>query len=255
VSALAKNRNTVSRLGDSLSLPMAVALVYAGGLVCRNSAGFAVPGSEALNLVAEGRAEEQVDNSDGDAGDLVVRVTPGIFRFENSGGGDVIAKTDVNSWAWIVDDQTVAKTNGGGSRSRAGRIVDVDAQGVWVEVGRLAHPAKVYLPFAINETDTLAGTSAELVSPVAGAITGMSVIVQKAVTTGGDVTAAVGAAPVVGLACTVADAATKGTVVSDTPTAGDASTAVAAGSRIQVVPAAAFNTAGAVSGFVEITPN
>ena len=37
--------------------------------------------------------------------------------------------------AYIVDDQTVAKTNGSSTRSAAGTIVDVDAQGVWVRVG------------------------------------------------------------------------------------------------------------------------
>jgi hypothetical protein len=33
----------------------------------------------------------------------------------------------------VVDDQTVAKTNGSSSRSVAGIIRDVDADGVWVE--------------------------------------------------------------------------------------------------------------------------
>ena len=30
-------------------------------------------------------------------------------------------------------DQTVAKTNGGNTRSRAGKVFDVDADGVWVD--------------------------------------------------------------------------------------------------------------------------
>jgi hypothetical protein len=51
---------------------------------------------------------------------------------------------------------------------------------------------------------------------------------------------------------TIADAAAKGSIVSDTPTAGDATTAVVAGQRIQIVPAAAFNGGGAVRGILEI---
>ena len=36
---------------------------------------------------------------------------------------------------YVVDDETVAKTNGTNTRSRAGVVVDVDAQGVWVTTG------------------------------------------------------------------------------------------------------------------------
>ena len=50
----------------------------------------------------------------------------------------------------------------------------------------------------------------------------------------------------------LSDAAAKGSIVTDTPTAGDASTVVAAGDRVQIVPAAAFNGGGAVSGILEI---
>lgn len=188
--------------------------------------------------------------ADGDVNGLVQR---GCFPLVNSAGADEITAADIDKACYVVDDQTVARTSAGGTRPLAGTIVAIDEDGVWVEVGAPAKPRRsVTLPFAINETDTLAGTSAELVSPVAGEITRLSVIVQKAVTTGGDVTLANGVTAVDGLACTIADAAAKGTVVTDTPTAGHASTRVAAGGRIQVVPAAAFNTGGAVSGFVEI---
>jgi hypothetical protein len=188
-------------------------------------------------------------------GDVKVNVQTGVFNFANSAGIDAITAANIGQPCFAVDDQTVAKTSAGGIRAAAGVIEDVDSEGVWVAVGPEHRRARrtISLPFFINETDTLAGTSAELVSPVAGAIVGMTVIVQKAVTTGGDVTAAVGVTAVAGLTCTIADAAAKGAIVSDTPTLGDATTVVAVGSRIQVVPAAAFATAGAVSGFIEIS--
>lgn len=106
------------------------------------------------------------------------------------------------------------------------------------------------LAFAIDETDTLAGTSQEIVAPDNGFIDELQVIVQKAVTTGGAVTVNINGVAVAGLQVTVADAATKGTRYSDTPTAKDPTRAFLKGDRIEVVPAAAFATAGAISGYI-----
>lgn len=187
-------------------------------------------------------------------GDVKIDVETGVFNFVNSDGVDAVGQDDVGRVCYLVDDQTVAATSAGNTRAQAGLVIAVDSAGVWVLIGPDVPDLRrtVILPFFINQVDTLAGTSAELVSPVKGEIIGMTVIVQAAVTTGGDVTAAVGATAVDGLTVTVADAATKGTVLSDRPTAGHASTLVSVGDRIQVIPAAAFNAAGAVSGFVAI---
>lgn len=187
--------------------------------------------------------------------DVSIDALSGEWLFKNSAGVDAITVADIGRYCFVIDDETVARTSASGVRPRAGVVMAVDATGVMVATSpQVAAGAErvVRLYFAINETDTLAGTSAELVSPVKGVITRLTTIVQKAVTTGGDVTAAVDTTAVDGLACTIADAATKGSVVTDTPTAGHASTAVAAGQRIQVVPDAAFATAGAISGYVEI---
>ena len=49
---------------------------------------------------------------------------------------DLIAQADAGSDCYIVDDQTVAKTSGTNTRSRAGIVLAVDADGgVWVQVG------------------------------------------------------------------------------------------------------------------------
>ena len=50
--------------------------------------------------------------------------------------GDLIAQADVGADCYIVDDQTVAKTNGTNTRSVAGKIIAVDADGVWVKIGQ-----------------------------------------------------------------------------------------------------------------------
>ena len=68
------------------------------------------------------------------AGDLTVDYRPGVYRFANSSGADAIAKADIGAKCFIVDDQTVAKTDGTGTRSPAGIIDGVDANGVWVRL-------------------------------------------------------------------------------------------------------------------------
>lgn len=249
-----------TRPGASISAPVkAASQIWQGGIVAL-LAGKAIAGraattyAELATLKVAGVADHDILGGAAD-GDEVVAVHQLVAQFANSASGDAITAADIGNPCFLVDDQTVAKTVGNGLRPIAGKIVDVDSASVWVGVAELAGsgPRKLRLPFFINQTDLLAGTSAELVSPVAGAIVGMSVIVQVAVTTGGPITAAVGTTAVAGLSCVIADAATKGTVVSDAPTAGDATTVVAAGDRIQVVPDAAFATAGAVNGYVELT--
>lgn len=131
--ALAADRNTPRAEGDVRRFGVSAgAVIHAGALVVL-SAGFAEPGSAALNLVAVGRAEEAIDNTGGADGDVTVDVRRGVFRFKNSAAADEITAAEIGATAYVVDDETVAKTDGTGARSAAGTIHDVDALGVWVE--------------------------------------------------------------------------------------------------------------------------
>lgn len=133
MTALTKDRNTAQRVGDEFNHPVAAgAHIYAGSLVALDASRDAVPGSVATTLLAAGRAEEEVDNSAGGAGDLTVQVRKGVFQFANDG---TIARVDIGGTAYIVDDETVADNDGTATRSAAGEIVDVDADGVWVQIG------------------------------------------------------------------------------------------------------------------------
>ena len=134
MAALTADRDTVERSGDKLSLPAAAAKkFYAGALGARDASGNATPGAEATTIRGVGRVAETVDNSGGSAGDLLVPIDKGIFRFGNSASGDLISRADIGNDCYIVDDQTVAKTNGSNTRSVAGKVFDVDALGVWVD--------------------------------------------------------------------------------------------------------------------------
>jgi len=136
MGALTQKRETPSRAGDLFSRGIAAdTVIFAGALVCLSATGYAVPGSTATTLTADGIANDTVDNTGGANDDLQVPVERGVFRFANSAAADAITRAEIGDNCYIVDDQTVAKTDGTASRSIAGKIEDVDAQGVWVRIG------------------------------------------------------------------------------------------------------------------------
>lgn len=130
--ALTQPRATKARHSGRWTYPVAAgAKIYQGAIVVLD-AGYAKPGATATGLIALGRAEETVDNTSGAAGAASVPVERGVFYLDNS-ATDAIAQADVGKSAYIVDDETVAKTNGTNTRSTAGIIRAVDTYGVWVE--------------------------------------------------------------------------------------------------------------------------
>jgi hypothetical protein len=117
--------------GKIRSIPVAAGVkIYAGALVVMN-AGYAAPGTTATGLIALGRAEHQVDNTGGAAGALSVKVRRGPVAWNSGAGGDAITEANIGANAYIIDDNTVGLTNGGGggaaTRSVAGRIYNIDA--------------------------------------------------------------------------------------------------------------------------------
>lgn len=136
MAALAADRLIKRKDGVCYADPVAASTrIYAGALVCINSAGFAVPGSVSTTLKVRGVCQEQADNSAGIAGDISVETRKGVYNFKNSTSTDLIARADIGADCYIVDDQTVAKTSGTSTRSIAGKVDDVDSDGVWVRIG------------------------------------------------------------------------------------------------------------------------
>lgn len=108
--------------------------VKAGVRIYRNAmvvldAGFAAPGRTAAGLKARGVAAAEIDNTAGANGAVFCICDKGTFAMVNDGS---VLRTHIGGTAYIVDDQTVAATDGGGTRSAAGQIADVDAAGVWI---------------------------------------------------------------------------------------------------------------------------
>lgn len=139
--ALSASRDTRQQgngpIAARFSIPLkANAVVYAGGIVCTDSTGYGVPASTATGLVAIGRAVSDVDNTGGANGAKRVEVEQGLFAYANS-GVDPLAIADRGGLCYLVDDQTIAKTDGTGTRSCAGTFAEIDpiTSEVWVQIG------------------------------------------------------------------------------------------------------------------------
>ena len=136
MTAATKDRDLQELPGKVRSGPMEAATkVYGGTIACINAAGNITKGATSTALTAIGVFKQSYDNSAGAAGDITADVPRGVYGpFNNSGSADQCLKKHAGANCYIVDDNTVAKTDGSGTRSKAGVIYDVDASnGVWVE--------------------------------------------------------------------------------------------------------------------------
>lgn len=133
MAALTKDRNTIRRAGEFRVEPLASAVrVWKGGILMRNAAGFITRGATATGCIGIGRAEATVDNTAGADGARVIEYRAGVFGFANSSGADAVGQADVGKLCFIVDDQTVARTDGTATRSSAGIVDGIEGDTVWV---------------------------------------------------------------------------------------------------------------------------
>ena|SRR5471030_100076 len=132
--SLIADRNTPYKDSSSIGVPVgANAKIYSGALVAANATGFAVPGATATTLTYLGRAEVYVDNTGGADGAQTVTIRRNkLFKWANS-VADPIDQSCLGKVCYIIDDQTVAKTNGTNTRSAAGIVLGIATDGVWVQ--------------------------------------------------------------------------------------------------------------------------
>lgn len=131
--AMTEGRNTEEILdGKFLVLPVAAnSKIYEGTLIVLDASGNAAMATKATSVTAAGRAEEYVDNSGGGAGDKVVTVRRGVFKWDNS-SDNKITKAHVLKSCYIVDNCTVTSQETGSSI--AGKVIGIDTDGgVFVE--------------------------------------------------------------------------------------------------------------------------
>jgi hypothetical protein len=130
---LIEGRNTARQIAEVIEMPVGAGKkIFEGSLVVLN-AGYAEMGSTATGLMAAGRAETYADNTGGLAGDVTVRIRRGCFLFANS-ATDAVDQADILKDCYVEDDQTVAATDGTGTKSKAGKVISLTPEGVWVEI-------------------------------------------------------------------------------------------------------------------------
>lgn len=128
--AASTSRNNIT---NNALLPWKAAatqVFFAGGIIGVHTDGYAYVGTTATGLIIIGVCAFDLDTTGIADGVKDVLYTSGIIgAFENSASADLIAEDDKGKRCYLVDDETVALTNGGSTRTDAGMIFDVDGDG------------------------------------------------------------------------------------------------------------------------------
>jgi hypothetical protein len=133
MTALSKERLTNAREGYIFGVPLAAgAKVFQGGVVVLNATGYGKAGLTAVSLIAAGVAQETVDNTGGADGALRAEVRRGVFGLVADAS---VTQAAVGKTVYLMDDQTVHATDGAGTRSAAGTLVDLESTVAWVRIG------------------------------------------------------------------------------------------------------------------------
>jgi hypothetical protein len=158
MTALTTPRDTKSRGSMPIPQEMEVGIkggskCIQGGMIVIDSSGYATPMTAAPGLICLGICDPFLvsgqtatsgaapvagidDNTTGTNGQLKTKIKTGIRKMSPGAGADAPLITDIGNDCFGLDDNTVARTDKGGTLSRAGKIVDVDADGgVWVCFG------------------------------------------------------------------------------------------------------------------------
>lgn len=132
--SLTVERGTPKKAPGARSYPLAAGAKALAGGIAVLAAGYAKPGTTAVNLTAVGMFTSTVDNTGGAAGAKRAPVEEGEFLFAIA-AADPVTQTDVGTDVYIVDDETVAKTSGSNTRSRAGKLAGIEGGQAWVKIG------------------------------------------------------------------------------------------------------------------------
>ncbi len=134
MAAAIQDRDTRKRDGGARAFPVAAAALMYAGVIAVLTGGNLSKGVTGTGLVCVGVTQTRIDNTGGVAGAITGEVQTGVFGpFANSAAADQILLADIGTTCFMVDDQTVAKTNGTSTRSAAGVVFDVSTEGVWVK--------------------------------------------------------------------------------------------------------------------------
>lgn len=136
MSAAAQAINTPEKQGQFIEglVVAAGATVYAGTLGALDATGKVVPASDTAGLIVAGRVETLPLKDTFAAGEAAL-IKRGTFKFNNS-AGNALTVANIGDIAYAEDDNTVATTSN--HLVKAGKVVGVDADGVWIDTTVLA---------------------------------------------------------------------------------------------------------------------
>ncbi len=125
MTALTQDRVSTEIIGGTKRGKVAATTqVFMGAIVMRNGSGYLTKGQTATALRGVGRATASVNNTGG-AGAAEIGYDEGIFQFWAT--GTAFTEADIGKLVYAVDDQTVAKDDGTGTRSPAGFLYAIEA--------------------------------------------------------------------------------------------------------------------------------
>jgi hypothetical protein len=143
MTALTEDKKVQYKEGVDIPIPVASGeTIYAGGFVCVNADGYALPGADTSNLIFVGVAREYVDNSGGSDGDENVTVRRrGVFKATM---GNSVTQANVGDSVFLSDDQTLDLTADVSNNIYAGIIAGyIDSTHVWVDIEPAVRQADV----------------------------------------------------------------------------------------------------------------
>lgn len=145
-AALSADRPISQKAGEYAVLNVASGtVIYAGALVAVDTNNYAVPATDTATLKVVGVATAGIDQRASlydSSKRLMVR--RGVFLFKNGGS---LVDGNIGDWAYVEDDQTVSTAAEMSNDILAGVIIDVETDGVWVDVG------------AVNRAGAIAGST------------------------------------------------------------------------------------------------
>jgi hypothetical protein len=143
MTALTKARDTVASHFDyPISLAQKGAVkIWNGALVNVDANGLAVPAADVVGHRCRGRANATIDSAGLADAAVSVEVLVGIVTVNNPAGTNQLTRADLGNYAYVVDDNTVARAAGTLNAVAAGILIAVDTTGATATIDqRLARP-------------------------------------------------------------------------------------------------------------------
>ncbi len=120
------------RLGNPLATGRGGAALsttfYVGSIVMANAGGYITVGATATGQFVRGICTS-AKTSPASNGAVEVSWEEGDFELEGGTAGDAITVANIGDTVYIIDDNTVGATNGGSTRSEAGKLVAISPNG------------------------------------------------------------------------------------------------------------------------------